>query len=172
VTRQPRRESPQEEINDWYAAKFGAWRGMTLAWAYTFVLGPLWAFFSSDLATAGVVQHVAGLIWFWAYGYIFGCTIGLTVGAFTGYLLYGLLALLVPKITKHAWLVGLAACTGLWLIIHFALRQAILSEPMEPDDFEKYLLTYKILILYPGVIYILSGTLLAQKFYTQNQTTR
>jgi len=158
-----------ERFNSWDSVKYGAWRGMVISWAYAFVLGIIWTFFSPDLKNIVMPERLIGLLWFWGYGYLFGAIVGLSVGAVTGYIISHLLTALVPRRTQHAWLLGLITCTGLWLIVHFTLGQAILTS-YNADDVEKAILLHKLLIAYPGLIYIISGTYLAHRVYAQSKT--
>src|SRR5215216_7932866 len=148
-------EPRQERSIRWQATLFGARRGMAFAWAYASVVGVIYVLFSAEFENSGVEKRVVVLLWFWSYGYLFGSIIGFGIGAFTGFLLSSLLAVLVPKVTRHAWLVGLVLCSSIWLVAHFTIGLFILSEL---TYIEQPYLFYLGVVAYPGVIYLIAGT--------------
>lgn len=154
--------------NEWSHTKFGARAGVTLGCAYAMFLGLVWVF-TSISEIDGIAEFIVSLLWFWFYGCIFGSVIGFVLGSLTGYILSRLLSFFVPRVTRQAWLIGIATCACFWIIFHLTLGEVIISN-LESDPYlEGSLLLYRVLILYPGIIYTISGAGLAQWLYVQSE---
>jgi hypothetical protein len=156
-------KSPQRKGHGWHGTKFGAQSGIILGCTYAILLGAV-LIFSPTPYPIDVFERIVFWGWFSLWGCIVGSIIGLIIGSLTGYLLSNLLAFLVPRVTPHAWLVGLATCTGLWLIVYFTLGLELLSIIKDKPFPEEDILIYRSFVAYPGTIYIISGAWLAHRF--------
>jgi hypothetical protein len=100
---------------------------------------------------------------FWLYGIIIGGIIGAIGGTITGYIICYLLTRLRAIAQLPTWLVGFIVCTFIWCVISFTVGLFfLLGDPSVRDGF-------LILFLYPGIIYIIAGTLLSA-FVTRDRT--
>ena len=145
------------ESNTKDGIRLGLRAGPLVACIYAGILGFFWAI-SEPTAEVSWAERLLGFIWFLLYGCIVGSVLGAVIGIMTGYVLAYLLARLVPDTVKHAWLVGLLLCSCLWSVALVAGYYLLVR------SVETYRL-YLGVVVYPGALYILSGTWLAQQFW-------
>lgn len=139
--------------------QFGLWWGIRLACIYASILGFLWIL--SDKAELTIGQRVFGLLWFWLYGCIVGSILGGIGGAASSYILYKVLIRWKSNIHGQAWVVGVAVCIVIWLIVHVTIGRLLLSDAGSRP-------LYPIFIGYPGIIYIVAGGVLSQYWYAKH----
>lgn len=137
---------------------FGLWWGIRLACIYAGILGLQWIL--SEKAELTIGQRVFGFLWFWLYGCIVGSVLGGIGGAVSGHILYKVLMRLKSNIHVPAWVVGVAICTIIWLIVHVTIGRLLLSEGGSRQ-------LYPIFIGYPGIIYIVAGGALSHYWHRQ-----
>lgn len=127
--------------------------GIILAALYSGVLTLVWL--SPQLPYERLDRLLFDFTVFWLYGIVIGGIIGAIGGAVTGYIICYLLIRLRVIAQLPAWLVGFVTCTFIWCVISLTVGLFfLLGDPSVRDSF-------LILFLYPGIIYIVAGTLLS-----------
>jgi ABC-type lipoprotein release transport system permease subunit len=124
------------------------------------MLGVVWVYTEPGIEMPE--QRIFGFLVFSFYGWIIGSIIGSVLGSISGYFICKALERARPYIRGQAWAVGLVVCTGIWLVIFFAIGRPPLweagpgSEPIQP----------LLLFVVPSIIYIIAGAVLSQYLYS------
>lgn len=153
-----------------YGVALGLRAGIQIACLYAAILAVVW---TASLSPTEVnwIQRLAGFLWFLLYGCIVGSILGAAIGVATGYLLVYLLQRLVPGVVKRAWLVGLLAGLSLCLVAYLLGYITILASAEQDPYPEKTYQLFWVIVGFPGVLYILSSTWLAEQFYRHIKLT-
>lgn len=138
--------------------KYGAKIGIVLAWIYTLVLSFIWVS-SPPQSEDTIPQRIFYFLWFLMYGLPIGGILGAISGIVSGFIIYHLLVRYACTLRNHSWIIGFFTCSIFWLVIHLTVGRFLLITGERES-----IRLYWIFIGYPGIIYVMAGSLLSQHY--------